>query len=450
MNPSDSTVYDLVGIGFGPSNLALAIAVEEHNARCARLEDRIEAVFLEKQEEFGWHRGMLLENATMQVSFLKDLVTMRNPASDFSFVSYLHAHDRLADFINYKTMYPLRVEFHDYLSWAAGRMKNSVAYGHTVTDVIPVTGPDGQARAVDVIARHAAGTRVVRARNVVVAAGLEAALPPEVTASERVWHNLDLLHRVETFEVERPQRFVVVGAGQSAAETVAFLHERYPAAEVCSVFFRYGYSPADDSNFANGIFDPSAVDLYYGAPDDVKRMLFDYHRNTNYSVVDGDLITELYRKAYGEKILGRNRLRILNASRVTGLKPRPDGVELVVEHLPTGELTELSADAVVYATGCRPVDAATLLGATGPRCRRDDEGLPRIGRDYRLVTDPALHAGVYLQGATEHTHGITSSLLSAVAVRSGEIVASVAARLADRHPVPAAEPWTLVTSGDRP
>ncbi|MBJ7352623.1 MAG: L-lysine 6-monooxygenase, partial [Rhodococcus sp.] len=31
---------------------------------------------------------------------------------------------------------------------------------------------------------------------------------------------------------------------------------------------------------------------------------------------------------------------------------------------------------------------------------------------------------IYLQGGTEHTHGLTSSLLSNIAVRSGEIVKS--------------------------
>ncbi|GAA2640999.1 lysine N(6)-hydroxylase/L-ornithine N(5)-oxygenase family protein [Dactylosporangium fulvum] len=426
----DSTVYDLVGIGFGPSNLALAIAIEEYNTRAARPEDRISAVFVEKQDTFGWHRGMLFEDATMQVSFLKDLVTMRNPASDYSFVSYLHAHSRLADFINYKTMYPLRVEFHDYLEWAAARVTVPVLYGHTATDVVPVEGGD----LVDVVADG----RVLRARNVVVAVGLEASLPSGVAPSERVWHNLDLLHRATAFEVERPSRFVVVGAGQSAAESAAFLHERYPGAEVCAVFFRYGYSPADDSNFANRIFDPEAVDLYFDAPDDVKRMLFDYHRNTNYSVVDGDLIEDLYRRVYREQVLGRPRLRMLNASRIADLDARPDGVTAVVEHLPTGELTPLDADAIVFATGYRPVDAARLLGQAGAHCLRDEEHLLRVGRDYRAVTDERLSAGVYLQGGTEHAHGITSTLLSAVAVRAGEIVASVAA-----HPSPAPRPLVM-------
>ncbi|MFI5492435.1 lysine N(6)-hydroxylase/L-ornithine N(5)-oxygenase family protein [Actinoplanes sp. NPDC051859] len=445
MSAADINVYDLVGIGFGPSNLALAIAIEEHNARCSRDEDRISALFLEKQDDFGWHRGMLFDDATMQVSFLKDLVTMRNPASDYSFVSYLHAHDRLADFINYKTMYPLRVEFHDYFRWAAARMRDVVRYSHTVTDVAPVTGGDF----VDVIAATPDGVRTVRARNVSVAVGLESSLPPGVESSERVWHNLDILHRVAEFEVAAPQRFVVVGAGQSAAESVSFLHSRYPTAEICSVFFRYGYSPADDSNFANRIFDPKAVDVYYDAPADVKRMLFDYHRNTNYSVVDGELIQDLYRRQYAEGLQGRPRLRMLNASHVAELSPRPDGVRAVVEHLPTGDRESLEADAIVFATGYRPVDATRLLGAAGALCLRDDENLLRVGRDYRLQTDERLRAGLYLQGGTEHAHGMTATLLSASAVRSGEIVASVAASVADRPPAPPAADRPFALIGDR-
>ena len=65
-------VYDLVGVGFGPSNLALAIALTEHNAVSRH---KTTGVFLERQPRFGWHRGMLIDDATMQVSFLKDLVT---------------------------------------------------------------------------------------------------------------------------------------------------------------------------------------------------------------------------------------------------------------------------------------------------------------------------------------------------------------------------------------
>ena len=114
-------VHDVLGIGFGPSNLALALAIEEHNAGRPAGAPAIDALFLEQQDRFGWHRGMLLDDATMQVSFLKDLVTMRNPTSAYSFVAYLHERGRLVDFMNHKTLFPLRIEFHDYLEWAARR-----------------------------------------------------------------------------------------------------------------------------------------------------------------------------------------------------------------------------------------------------------------------------------------------------------------------------------------
>src|ERR1044072_2106920 len=106
-------VYDVVGIGFGPSGLALGIAIEEHNAAAAP-GDQVLAKFVERQRRVGWHRGMLLPGTTMQVSFLKDLATLRNPHSTFSFVSYLHAQDRLTDFINHKSLFPSRIEFHGH------------------------------------------------------------------------------------------------------------------------------------------------------------------------------------------------------------------------------------------------------------------------------------------------------------------------------------------------
>jgi L-ornithine N5-oxygenase len=42
------------------------------------------------------------------------------------------------------------------------------------------------------------------------------------------------------------------------------------------------------------------------------------------------------------------------------------------------------------------------------------------------VTSCDVEAGIFLQGATEHVHGISSGLLSNTAIRAGEIVASVA------------------------
>ncbi|MEV4707049.1 lysine N(6)-hydroxylase/L-ornithine N(5)-oxygenase family protein [Actinoplanes sp. NPDC049316] len=420
---------DVVGIGFGPSNLALAVAVSEHNDG-AGPGGAVTARFLERQAAFGWHRGMLLDDATMQVSFLKDLVTLRNPTSEFSFLRYLHSRGRLVDFINHKSLFPLRVEFHDYFAWAAEQVADQVTYDAEVLSVTPVQDAAGDVTAVDVLSRRDGRLVTHRARNLVVGTGLRPRLPDGVTASPRIWHTSDLLHHLPGVRDARPRRFVVVGAGQSAAEAVATLHTEFPDAEVYAVFSRYGYSPADDSSFANRIFDPDAVDEFYRAPEDVKQLLMDYHGNTNYSVVDIDLINDLYRRAYQEKVLGRERLRILNVSRLTQVTDGPGGVTATVQSLLTGDVTTLEADVVVCATGYHQADPYAVLGDLGGLCLRDAQGRPQVGRDYRAATDPRVRVGVYLQGGTEHSHGITSALLSNTAVRVGEILESVLARRA--------------------
>ncbi len=115
----------------------------------------------------------------------------------------------------------------------------------------------------------------------------------------------------------------MLGAGQSAAEAVDYLHRTFTDAEVCAIFAKYGYTPADDSPFANRIFDPEAVDVYFTAPAEVKQSLVDYHRSTNYSVVDMDLIQALYSTMYREKVHGHQRLQMLNVSRIRDVEEDP-------------------------------------------------------------------------------------------------------------------------------
>ncbi|MFD7287022.1 lysine N(6)-hydroxylase/L-ornithine N(5)-oxygenase family protein [Streptomyces sp. NPDC059863] len=429
--PGDTPlIHDLIGIGFGPSNVAMAIALSEHNASVGR-QEAVTAHFFESQPSFGWHRGMLIDDATMQVSFLKDLVTLRNPSSEYTFLRYLQSKGRLIDFVNHKNLFPLRVEFHDYFEWAAAKVDDMVSYGHEVIAVAPVVR-DGVVEYLDVTARSGTETVVHRARNLVIGTGLRPLLPEGVERTDRVWHNSDLLAKVDGLEGADPTRFIVVGAGQSAAENVAYLHRRFPGAEVCAVFSRYGYSPADDSSFANRIFDPEAVDEYFTAPDDIKRKLMGYHGNTNYSVVDIDLIDDLYRQSYQEKVLGNERLRFLNISRLTAVEEIGNQVRATVTSLVTGEEEVLDADVVVLATGYSQADPLGLLGEVADSCRRDDQGRVRVERDYRVTTDPELRCGIYLQGGTEHTHGITSSLLSNTAIRVGEILDSILDRGSER------------------
>lgn len=165
---------DIIGIGFGPANLSLAIALRDAMGDGP---PRTSLRFIERQDRFGWHRAMMLPGADMQISFVKDLVSLRDPTSPFSFLNYLHVKGRLSTFLNLKTFNPSRVEYNDYLAWAADHFSDVVAYGETVEAVRPEIR-DGRLAAFVVEARDGAGTRRLRrCRHLVVAAGGDPAIP---------------------------------------------------------------------------------------------------------------------------------------------------------------------------------------------------------------------------------------------------------------------------------
>lgn len=426
-------IYDVVGIGFGPSNLSLAIALEEHGASAPQ--HPVKSHFFERQPTFGWHRNMLLPSTTMQISFLKDLVTFRNPMSRFSFISYLHASNRLVQFVNNQDFYPTRQEFHQYLEWAAAGLRNQVTYGAEVTSIRPGTEAGVQVPdLLEIEVRNGDGTTsVVCARNVAISTGLVPRLPEGVRADERVWHSSQFLSRFNAQAPDDLKSVAVVGAGQSAAEITRFLHDALPNAQVSAVIPSYGYSVADDTPFANQVFDPGAVDEYFFGTERAQDAFWRYHRNTNYAVVDADVIRDLYQRSYDEQVRGNQRLHFRNLTRVAEVKRAGSGTQVILRSLLDDRTEELAVDALVFATGYDGLDPSHLLGDFDRHFQRDAVGRHRVERDYRLISASGLTCGVYLQGGTEHSHGLSSSLLSNIAVRSGEIADSIVLRRTERE-----------------
>nr|WSY54837.1 lysine N(6)-hydroxylase/L-ornithine N(5)-oxygenase family protein [Streptomyces sp. NBC_00886] len=422
----------MVGIGFGPSNLSLATALDELGGKTGGR--AIDAVFFEKQEALGWHRGMLLPGAKMQISFLKDLVTFRNPASPYSFVSYLHTKGRLAAYANRNEFFPARREFHDYLEWVEAQFTKYVNYNSEVVSVEPLRDDQGT---VDQLRLHIRETgsgdagRVVHTRNVVISTGLVARMPDGIDRGPGVWHSSEYLTRFPGLDSERVRSVAVVGAGQSAAEIARHAYDHLPDADVYAILSPLGYTVADNTPLANQVFDPSSVDDFYFSADKAKDAIWHYHRNTNYSVVDDELIRDLYERQYADELSRNPRLRFLNLSRAQSAETVHGRTRVAVESLRTGEVDDLDVDLLVCATGYAPMDPTAVLGELAAFCPRDDQGRLRLDRDYRVFTSPELRCGIYLQGGSEHTHGLSSSLLSNIAVRSGEIANSLARYCAD-------------------
>lgn len=415
-------IMDLLGIGFGPANLSLAIAIEETNiARNAS--EQITACFVESQQQFGWHDGMLLPNTDMQISYLKDLASLRNPISDYTFVHYLHEQGRLSDFINLKTFFPSRKEFHDYLSWAASRVCSPVHYGMRAKHI------EWVGDSYEVTVEQVSGEQqtpvitIFRARNVVLGVGLQPVLPEGVEPSSRIFHNHQFLHRLSEVPDLPNKSFVVVGSGQSAAEVVLYLHQNFPESEVHVSFRRFGFSPSDDTPYANRIFDPETVDNFYHAPEAVKQRLVAQHWLTNYSAVDSHLIEELYRREYEERVVQNRRLFVHRVTEVEHLDESDDVVTVKLRDAANGDSETIKADAIIFATGFVPGDIRPMFGPSIDIAGAFQGALPVVDRDYRLRLSER-QGRIFLNGGVEHSHGLSSSLLSNVSMRAADILAS--------------------------
>jgi L-ornithine N5-oxygenase len=406
-------IHDLIGIGFGPSNVALAIALDEkrHGGK------PLDALFIERQPSFAWHPHMLLEQAHMQISFLKDLATLRNPTSRFTFVNYLHEQGRLTDFINLKSFFPSRHEFNDYLGWAAGQFEDACRYGEEVFEVLPEK-QGGEVPLLRVRSRGEGGKVQERlARNLVVSIGGTPNIPEnfrELRGDARVFHSSSYLKDMARHPQAR--KVAIIGAGQSAAEIFMDLQGRPGAPQVDFIMRARSIRPSDDSPFVNEVFNADFTDYMYSRDIDERAALLDEFAQTNYAVADLDLIQQIFKVFYDQKVMRGNRLRMLRQHDVRAVRAAADGIHLTLWDQDAGRESTVRYDAVVLATGYARDQHKDLLMPLAPYLGDYD-----VDRYYRLKATSDFHPGIYLQGACEDSHGLSDTLLSVTSVRTGEI-----------------------------
>ncbi|GJG95395.1 lysine N(6)-hydroxylase/L-ornithine N(5)-oxygenase family protein [Cupriavidus pauculus] len=421
-------VHDLIGIGFGPSNLALAIALQEQ-AGAGR---PLDAHFLEKQQHYQWHGNTLVSQSEMQISFLKDLVSMRNPTSPYSFVNYLHRHGRLVDFINLRTFYPSRMEYNDYLRWTASHFASQCSNGESVQRIEPDGKADGgRIDRVRVVSVDAQGRERVRvARSVVLSTGGTPRIPEAfagVRDDARISHHSGYLNWIlkQPCAEGKPMRIAVIGAGQSAAEAFIDLHDNYPSAKVDWLVRGAALKPADDSPFVNEIFAPAYTDVVFEQTQAGRDHLIDEYLNTNYSVIDADLIERIYAMLYRQKVSGQFRVNLLTCKAVQAAHGGAHGVELTIASTApstaaTADCETRRYDAVVLATGYERESHRRLLAPLAGYL-----GDFSVDRNYRVQTAPELAVPVYLQGFCQSSHGLSDTLLSVLPTRAEEIAGAI-------------------------
>lgn len=411
-------ILDVLGIGFGPANIALAIALEE-------LAPDLSVRFIERRDGPHWQPGMLLPGSDIQNHPLRDLVTPRNPRSRYSFTNFLFENQRLYEHLNLPLHYPLRLEYAQYVKWVAQFFAPQVDYHREAVSIEAVeecAEPHYRVRTAD--------GSIYLARGLVFAPGRTPHIPAPFAGLEdvRIRHlNHYLPSLAAVLEGNAEARVAVIGGSQSAVEILLHASDQVGVGTLVGYTRNFGYRQKDTSPFSDEVYFPGFVDAFHAASPENKARLRRELVYTNYSASDIDVLNQLYVRRYEDHLRQRQRIDLRTCHEVLACRPRPEGVELESRHFLTGDVSRQTFDLVVLATGFldlgqgdRQEPWPPLLA---PLAGGRDEPLV-IARDYRV--ELGTRAPVYFNGLCESSHGMgDAGSFSLLALRSQTIVESL-------------------------
>ena len=397
--------YDLVGVGIGPANLSLAALADPI--------DGLHTAFFERESAFRWHPGLMIEGAFLQVPFLADLVSLVDPASHFSFLSYLRARERLYPFYFAEKFHIPRAEYADYCAWVSHRLPN-LRFDQQVR-AIRWSGAD------DLFELDVAATGRVLARNVVLGVGTEPKIP--LPLRDVAVHSADYLP--ERDRLLATPDVTVVGSGQSGAEVfLDLLRGRASGQGRLRWLTRTpAFAPMEYSKLGLEQFTPDYTRFFHGLDEPVRDRLVPAQWQL-YKAISAETIAEIYDELYRRTVGGgwpdvvlAPGVEVTDASRVDGR------FELALRHVQQRDHATVTTDAVVCATGYQERDLGDLLGPLGTELERDAAGRLLVDADYRIGT--AAGGSLYVQNAERHTHGVGAPDLGLIAWRAATILNSV-------------------------
>ncbi len=436
---TNQRLYSVLGVGFGPANLSLAVALEEFGYSGS-------SHFVERAPGFQWQDEQLLSGADIQNNPFRDLVMPRNPHSPYSFVKYLSGCGQLTEYLHLNAKFPLRREYAGYLAWVAEAFEDAVDYGQPAVRLSLAEAGDAEVFCVET-----ASGRQYLGETLALGTGRSPRIPPVFRdgLGPAVFHSTKYLSSLAALG-DRKVRVAVVGASQSAIEIVLDLLGRANVEQVTSIQRGIGFRLKDTSPYSRRVFLPEFVDYFHPLPAEAKRRIRAELRSINYAACDHDVIERLAGLQREYDLIGSDRLRMLPFSEVAELVSGRGPQRLVIRDVNYGTRTTLDADVVILATGFRdfglgPDDECyhPLLEGVADRLPIQEDGTPEVARDYSVTLKSSASGGaplrLYLNGLCEASHGMgDAGALAMLSTRSTDICESIMRRPAVMAP-PAAE-----------
>lgn len=402
-----------VGIGIGPFNLGLAALLEPVES--------VNSLFLDQADGFDWHPGLMLDNATLQVPFMADLVTMANPKSKYSFLNFLKETDRLYKFYIRENFYILRKEYNLYCQWAANQLPNCL-FGKKVENIS--FNEAEQLYTIDVLDLKNNDVTKYYAKKLALGTGTQPSLPAFMEGRNypNVIHTSEYLKHKEN--IVNAKSVSIVGSGQSAAEIFQDLLPETNDNLSMSWFTRPDrFFPMEYSKLTLELTSPEYVDHFYAMPPSQRKALL-AKQPPLYKGINFDLINDIFDTLY-EMSVGNVPLNVAlrPSSQLDNILPEGNTYMMNFTHVQDQATFTHESEYIILATGYKYKEPQFLKGIEN-LIQRTEDGLFDVSRHYTIDAEER----IFVQNAELHTHGFVTPDLGMGAYRNAIIVNAIAGK----------------------
>ncbi len=427
-------IYDCIGVGFGPENIALAATFEE-------VFGHLNPIFLERRNSFVWQEEMLFENALNLHSDIqniphRDLATPRDPRSRYTFLNYLHENGRFFAHLNMDLQMPLRPEFAKYIEWCAEELSGKTRRGADIVSIKHVAD-------LNVLHLSARNGEMWQTRNLVLGHGREPNIPDvfKPMLGEQIFHFSKYKSQIAKLYAQGARKVAIIGSSQTAAELLLHITEVYPDMDVHIIMRHFGFPLKDTSPFMSEIYFPEFTEFYFSASPEIKKRIDKDVYRTNYGAADMDVIAEVYRQIYHDDLHGTNKIVLQRVCDIDTVSKNDSKVSLTIKnHLKRATLTE-DYDAVVLATGFQnygegigDISLPPMLSEVAHLLALKDHSID-VTDFYELRTNERTNCKIFLNGLSERFHGMgDAGSLSLASLRALKI-----AKLVDKNSIKESE-----------
>lgn len=409
----NNKIYDIIGIGIGPFNLGLAALIEPV--------ENVSALFLDQADGFDWHPGLMLDNATLQVPFMADLVTMADPKSKYSFLNFLKETDRLYKFYIREDFFILRKEYNVYCQWAADQLE-SCLFGKKVENII--FNEADQVFVIDVLDLKNNDVIQYTAKKIVLGTGTQPSLPAFMEGKNfpNVIHTSEYLDHKE--QILNADSVSIIGSGQSAAEIFQDLLPETEEGFFMSWFTRPDrFFPMEYSKLTLELTSPEYVDHFYHMPPSQRKAIL-AKQPPLYKGINFDLINDIFDTLYGMSV-GNEPLHVAlkPSCQLDSISPEGNSYALNFTHVQDNVTFTHISEYIILATGYKYKEPKFLKGIEN-LIQRNEDGLFEVSRYYTV--DQA--ENIFVQNVELHTHGFVTPDLGMGAYRNALIINAVAGK----------------------